>query len=1224
MTGLSSVLKWVVSAGVVLAAASGCGLLDPTVMTVRIRPSSTPAPPEEVPTLIAADRGLSEKYNQVTSRMDREDAARLDAILGNLAAVLPPQAGGTTATLQSLLDMVDAVSRGAAAGRAMERLKELSGLLGQGFVGVISAGKALDAAQVDAFAADLMFLCATFPNSTGVLGSLVARAPVSALPGLVSGVAQLAQDNAEQGLLLLSAEEEAARTFGAGTLSAFAAAAEADLTRWAQGVAVARRVPVADEVQDGLLRQLAGASSELALALVDLSASYADQAHSDALSRTVADFLAACGSFSASTRLVAVDELSAWLAQGNAVQTIALATAVLRKLSANSGADAAVNESRFLDAVEFAGRIRVLAQAQILSESEETALLTAWEGTTFGASTFPGGTIAVSPDVSASPVLIVSGGGMSASGEGAGFYAISGTTCPANQGTFSVSPMTGQVTFVVGAGYVTGLTCDVTVSHHMGIAGSAWVGSQLVRVAFPADAPVPTLSIAAPTSTLVNLSGSVAYGLTYTHAQSVSLTTGRLSLVTTGDASCSGLAVSGGTSASPSVTLSGCTGNGTVRLAVSGGAALNSQGVSDAGSTAGNAFTVDNQGPTVTIGAPSVAIIDSDDAVTFGVTYADANSVNLTNGDVSLSATGGVACSNVVVTDGSTASPVVSVSGCTGNGTVRISIAAGTSQDAAGNDDTGAGPGDAVDVGDEVTLEPVAAKTIRRGQKVTFQLSATSALGLPLTFEFVESSPAGLTPVLNASTGVVEWSPVVADAPGLYDFTFVARTASGVSDPQTATVELLVGWSTPLVLGSTGDENPMSFLMGPDGYSYVHVKTASASFLGQAQIGGNDCSLVKLDPDGSVVWARRYGSTNNDDCGGMAVDGAGNVYATGTTGGAMDGVALVGGALDVFITKYAVDGTRVWTKLYGSGATTEFGRALIINSVGEIFLMAATTGTVAGEEHFGNADIVVMKFSPANGAPIWAQAYGGGGLDTNYGAVGFFADRYLFIPGSTLSASFSGTATNTSTALNAMKTFLIKVDLNNNGSLEWVRIIDQANTTVQSGKNVQNYGLAMHVIPGTPDTAQIAISVAIGDADIGVTYEGLTTTRTGSDTAVFVFDDAGTLLHRNLFESELGRSLSRPRLCSRQGGGFWFVEQEAVGAFAVSRLRALNGQGGTVTNLGTYGADTQNTKPQLLNCLSGDGFLLMSQSSDPSLDVPGGNGNDTVFSLFDRNGALWD
>jgi len=96
-------------------------------------------------------------------------------------------------------------------------------------------------------------------------------------------------------------------------------------------------------------------------------------------------------------------------------------------------------------------------------------------------------------------------------------------------------------------------------------------------------------------------------------------------------------------------------------------------------------LTVDSILPTIAIGAPSLASTTFG-PVTYTVTYADAhfNASTLAAGNITLNKTG-TANGTLAVTAPTTLTRTVTISSITGNGTLGISIAAGTASDLAGN-----------------------------------------------------------------------------------------------------------------------------------------------------------------------------------------------------------------------------------------------------------------------------------------------------------------------------------------------------------------------------------------------------------------------------------------------------------------------------------------------------------------------------------------------------------
>ncbi len=240
------------------------------------------------------------------------------------------------------------------------------------------------------------------------------------------------------------------------------------------------------------------------------------------------------------------------------------------------------------------------------------------------------------------------------------------------------------------------------------------------------DTVPPNLVISAPSAAGVNSSGSVNYTVTYTGASTVNLTAGDIILNKTGTASCT-LGVTNGTTTTPAVTFSACSGEGTVGISIAPGTSQDAIGNIDTGTGPAIAFSVDNTGPTLGINTPSVADVNTSGSSNYTVAYVGASAVNLTAGNITLITTGTATCT-VGVTNGTTTTPTVTLSACSGDGTAGISIAGGTSQDTLGNPDSGAVSGTAVTVDN---TQP----------SLSFSLSTTNPTNLgsyTVTFNFSE------------------------------------------------------------------------------------------------------------------------------------------------------------------------------------------------------------------------------------------------------------------------------------------------------------------------------------------------------------------------------------------------------------------------------------------------------------------------------------------------------
>jgi hypothetical protein len=193
----------------------------------------------------------------------------------------------------------------------------------------------------------------------------------------------------------------------------------------------------------------------------------------------------------------------------------------------------------------------------------------------------------------------------------------------------------------------------------------------------------------------------VTYTVIYTGADTITLAEANIILNKTGTANGT-IAVTGTGNTTRTVTISGITGNGTLGILIASGTASDSAGNQAAASSASFTFTIDNTAPTVAIGSPSPAATKAG-PVTYEVTYTGADTVTLADANITLNKTG-TTNGTIAVTGTGNTTRTVTISGITGDGTLGISIAAGTASDTAGNLAAASGPSSTFTVDNKVII----------------------------------------------------------------------------------------------------------------------------------------------------------------------------------------------------------------------------------------------------------------------------------------------------------------------------------------------------------------------------------------------------------------------------------------------------------------------------------------------------------------------------------------
>jgi gliding motility-associated-like protein len=162
--------------------------------------------------------------------------------------------------------------------------------------------------------------------------------------------------------------------------------------------------------------------------------------------------------------------------------------------------------------------------------------------------------------------------------------------------------------------------------------------------------------------------------------------------------------------------------------------------------------------------------------------------------------------------------------------------------------------------------------------------------------------------------------------------------------------------------------------------------------------GDWDIFYSKLDANGDFVWAKSMVNsitnyyTIGDHGSKIALDAAGNLYATGRYNGTVDfdlgagtfNLTASGGGYDIYLTKFDASGNFVWAKSMG-GTGYDEGFSISVDATGnKIYLAGLFVQTVdfdpgAGIFNLtsaGGDDVFFSKFD-GNGNFIWATAMGG-------------------------------------------------------------------------------------------------------------------------------------------------------------------------------------------------------------------------------------------------------
>jgi hypothetical protein len=183
-------------------------------------------------------------------------------------------------------------------------------------------------------------------------------------------------------------------------------------------------------------------------------------------------------------------------------------------------------------------------------------------------------------------------------------------------------------------------------------------------------------------------------------------------------------------------------------------------------------------------------------------------------------------------------------------------------------------------------------------------------------------------------------------------------------------------------------------------YDYVYV---AGRYDAPNMISGGDAVLVAFNrTDGNYVWNRTWGGDQLDDAFGLTTD-SGYVYSVGITNS-------FGGDL-IFLLKYTKTGTLAWNATWG-GSGSELTRSVGVTPDGGSIYVAGSTTSIGN----GDFDVVLLRFD-GNGSLTWAKTWGGPLLDRSHGIC--VDDPFVYIVGDTRSF-----------AVGDEDAFIMKLDVN--------------------------------------------------------------------------------------------------------------------------------------------------------------------------------------------------
>jgi hypothetical protein len=223
-------------------------------------------------------------------------------------------------------------------------------------------------------------------------------------------------------------------------------------------------------------------------------------------------------------------------------------------------------------------------------------------------------------------------------------------------------------------------------------------------------------------------------------------------------------------------------------------------------------------------------------------------------------------------------------------------------------------------------------------------------------------------------------------------------------------------------LGGDGVDSATGIALDPTGNVYIAGATTSSNFptvsaFQSALAGTQNAFVAELNSIGSMLSFSTYLGGNQSDSGsGIALDGSGNAYITGTTTSTNFPTAAayqpqLAGASDVFVTEMKSDGSGLLYSTYLGGGDSDVGGGIAVDTSGNAYVAGGTSSSNfpvvnAFQATLASAsDAFVTKLN-AGGASLAYSTYLGGTSGDQAYAAAVDSSGNVYVTGQTRSADF--------------------------------------------------------------------------------------------------------------------------------------------------------------------------------------------------------------------------
>jgi hypothetical protein len=150
-------------------------------------------------------------------------------------------------------------------------------------------------------------------------------------------------------------------------------------------------------------------------------------------------------------------------------------------------------------------------------------------------------------------------------------------------------------------------------------------------------------------------------------------------------------------------------------------------------------------------------------------------------------------------------------------------------------------------------------------------------------------------------------------------------------------------------------------------------------------LGTYDFWVIRISPEGTLLWERSYGGSEIDEAKGMVASNDGNFFVVGDTRSNDEMVSSNKGGADIWLIKVSPSGELIWERTFG-GSSFDAARAVFKSTDGLIIAGNSRSSDGDLSENKGQNDLWILKVS-FDGVLQWQQSFGGSNLDLGFAAT---------------------------------------------------------------------------------------------------------------------------------------------------------------------------------------------------------------------------------------------